>query len=96
MKKLLIFLALLTPTVAMAEMSATDKKICTMLITEIPRNYNVSKLKLDPDIGYPATANAPIAICGYSAVSQDLYGDTPVFVTVTFNKANNRYTTEIR
>lgn len=96
MKKLLILLTLLTPTVAMAEMSAIDKKICTMLITDIPLHYDVSKLKPYPSIGYPAAANSPFALCGYSAVSQDLYGEAHVTITATFNKANDRYTVEIR
>lgn len=93
MKKLLVVLALLTPfTVMAAETNGFD--ICTNLISDITRNYDVSKLELMRN-GNPYVSQSLVS-CNYKAVAPAMSGDLPVVVTALLNTVSKRYTVEIR
>ena len=88
MKKLLVLMALLAPITAMAD------DVCDKIISDITRNYNVSKLEVMHN-GNPRVSQDLVA-CNYKAVTPEMWGDRPVLVSVLLNTTNNRFTVEVR
>ena len=89
MKQLLVSLTLLAPLTA----SAGDD-ICTKLIPDITRNYDVSKLEWMRN-GNPRVFQDLVS-CNYRAETPSMSGNLPVIVTVLLNTTNNKFTVEIR
>ncbi|WP_150815692.1 hypothetical protein [Pseudomonas fluorescens] len=89
MKQLLVSLALLAPLTAFA-----GGDICTNLIPDITRNYDVSKLEWMRN-GNPYVSQDLVS-CAYKAVTPEMWGDRPVLVMVLLNTTNNRFTVEVR
>lgn len=89
MKQLLVILALLAPLTAIA-----GDDICTKLIPDITRNYDVSKLEWMRN-GNPHVSQDLVS-CNYRAEAPSMSGNLPVTVIVLLNATNNRFTVEIR
>jgi hypothetical protein len=88
MRKLLVSFVLLGPLTAIA-----GEDICTKLIPDITRNYDVSKLEWMQN-GNPHVSQS-LVTCTYKAVTKEMWGDLPVLVSVLLNTNNNRFTVEI-
>jgi hypothetical protein len=89
MKQLLVSLAMLAPLIA-----AASDDICTKLIPDITRNYDVTKLEWMRN-GNPHVTQDLVS-CNYRAETPSMSGNFPVIVIVLLNTTNNRFTVEIR
>jgi hypothetical protein len=88
MKKLLAILTMLAPLTVMA-----SDDVCTKLISDITRNYELSKLEFMPN-GNPHISQSMVS-CTYSGFAPSMSGDLPVVITALLNTTNNRYTLEV-
>lgn len=72
----------------------TQDGICTKLIPDITRNYDVTKLEWMRN-GNPHVTQDLVS-CNYRAEAPSMSGNLPVTVLVLLNTTNNRFTVEIR
>lgn len=78
------------------EIAAQARKdsVCTDLIPDITRNYEVYELEVMRS-GNPQVTQS-LASCIYRAVVHELWGNRPVMLSVLLNTDNNRFTVEVR
>ncbi|WP_338571578.1 hypothetical protein V6L78_26905 [Pseudomonas canadensis] len=69
--------------------------ICTTLMADIARKYDLLNLKLIPNKA-DVSSSYPIVPCSYEAIRPTVSGNIPVVVQAQLNQSNKRYRISIR
>ncbi|VVM37317.1 hypothetical protein PS631_00097 [Pseudomonas fluorescens] len=78
-----------------AAAASNGTEICTKLMADIERKYDLLDLKLIPNQA-DISSFYPIVPCAYDAIRPTVSGNIPVVVQAQLNQSNKRYRISIR